>query len=60
MPISIAEAAERLQVSKRRLQKLAQQGRIPGARQIAGVWILPDEFSIAPPPRRNRKLDKLG
>jgi len=25
---------------------MAKSGRIPGAKQLGGVWLLPDDFSI--------------
>lgn len=53
MSLSTAEAARRAGVSQRRIQKLAAEGRIAGARQTeGGGWILPDNFSITPSARR--------
>lgn len=36
--ISVAEAAERWQLSERRVQKFARDGRIPGAKKFSGSW----------------------
>jgi len=38
--LSVAEAAQRLQVSPRRVRALLESGRLPG-RQVAGRWLLP-------------------
>jgi excisionase family DNA binding protein len=38
--LSVAEAAQRLQVSPRRVRALLEDGRLPG-RQVAGRWLLP-------------------
>jgi excisionase family DNA binding protein len=54
MTISTAEAAARFGVTPRRIQKLIQQGRIPAAKMVGGVWILPENFSILPPARSHR------
>ena len=43
--ISIEEASKKLNISKRRLQKLCDEGRIDGVKKISNVWILPDNFS---------------
>ncbi|SAK98485.1 hypothetical protein AWB80_07532 [Caballeronia pedi] len=50
MPISTEEAAKRHGVSKRRIQALLKQERIPGATRFNGDWMLPDDFTILPPP----------
>jgi excisionase family DNA binding protein len=49
MPISTEEAAKRQGVSKRRIQRLIQQDRIPGAVRIGRDWMVPDDFIILPP-----------
>jgi excisionase family DNA binding protein len=47
--ISLAEGAERLGLTVRRLQALCQQRRIPGARLIGGrAWLLPRDFKVTP------------
>ncbi len=38
--LSVAEAAQRLQVSPRRVRALLESGRLPG-RRVAGRWLLP-------------------
>jgi len=38
--LSVAEAAQRLKVSPRRVRALLESGRLPG-RQVAGRWLLP-------------------
>ena len=43
MLISVKEAAERLSVSERQVQKLCSEGAIVGASKISGVWLVPSE-----------------
>ena len=43
MMISVKEAAARLSVSERQVQKLCREGTIKGASKISGVWLLPDD-----------------
>lgn len=43
MLISVKEAAERLSVSERQVQKLCGEGAIVGASKISGVWLMPSE-----------------
>lgn len=40
--ISVAEASAKFNVSERRVQTLCEQGRIPGAKVLSGVWIIPE------------------
>lgn len=42
MYLSVSEAAERFNLSKRRVQLLCEQGRIEGAGMVSGVWLIPD------------------
>ncbi len=58
-PITCAQAAARHNVSRRRIQVLAQQGRIPGAKLHGNTWLIPDNFRVTPPPLRARKLEKI-
>lgn len=60
MPITCTQAAKKHSVTARRIQRLAHDGRIPGATLHAGVWLIPDDFKVSPPPKRNRKPDKIG
>ena len=46
--ISSAEAAARLGVTQIRVQTLCRQRRIPGARLIGRLWMLPDDFEVTP------------
>ena len=43
MLISVKDAAERFNISERRVQKLCEEGRIEGAQMISGVWLIPEE-----------------
>lgn len=57
--ISVHDAAARHDVTERRIQILAAQGRIPGARKVSGVWLLPPDFSVLPPAKRKRAPSKI-
>ena len=41
MYISVSDAAEKFNISKRRVQILCEQGRIEGANRMSGVWLIP-------------------
>ncbi|MBQ8795525.1 MAG: N-6 DNA methylase [Clostridia bacterium] len=41
MYISVSNAAEKFNISKRRVQLLCEQGRIEGANRMSGVWLIP-------------------
>ena len=41
MYITVSEAAERFNISKRRVQVLCEQGRIEGANRVNGTWLIP-------------------
>lgn len=41
MYISVSDAAEKFNISKRRVQFLCEQGRIEGASRMSGVWLIP-------------------
>lgn len=41
MYMSVLEAAEKFNISKRRVQTLCEHGRIAGANRISGVWLIP-------------------
>jgi len=49
--ISAAHAAARLRITPRRVAKLAQDGRIPGAIKISETWLIPKNFSDPRLPR---------
>lgn len=50
--ISARQAAEAVGVSMRRIQQLAGAGRIPGAQRVAGVWLIPEGFTVTSAGRR--------
>ena len=52
MYISVSDAAEKFNISKRRVQILCEQGRVEGANMVSGVWLIP---SNAPKPIDGRK-----
>ncbi|OUN09926.1 DNA-binding protein [Flavonifractor sp. An9] len=39
--ISCAEAATKWSISERRVQKLCEGGRIPGAMKFSRIWLIP-------------------
>lgn len=39
--MSVAEAAQKYNISERRVQILCEQGRLNGAKVLSGVWIIP-------------------
>lgn len=41
---SVLEVSEKFKVSKRRVQTLCEQGRLSGAKQISGVWLIPSNL----------------
>lgn len=41
--MSVIEAAEKWNITRRRIQVLCNQGRIAGAQKIGTVWIIPAE-----------------
>lgn len=43
MYISVSDAAEKFNISKRRVQVLCEQGRIEGANRVSGVWLIPTD-----------------
>lgn len=43
MYISVSDAAEKFNMSKRRVQVLCEQGCIKGAHRMSGVWLIPTD-----------------
>ena len=39
--MSVSEAADKFNISKRRVQILCEQGRIKGVNMVSGVWLIP-------------------
>ena len=52
--ISCAEAAEKWAISERRVQKLCEGERIPGAVKFSRVWLIPKDAE-KPADKRKRK-----
>lgn len=42
------EAAQRLGISVKRMQRLCNQGRIPEAERLGTRWMLPRSFTVTP------------
>lgn len=56
MYISVNDAAEKFNLSKRRVQILCEQGRISGANMVSGVWLIP-ETTPKPVDGRKKRID---
>ena len=46
--IDAEEAARRLGVDPSRVRVLLRQRRIPGARLVGRVWMIPEDFTVTP------------
>lgn len=57
--LTAREAAAAHDVTPRRIQKLAEAGRIPGAEKKGPIWLVPEGFSVLPPPKRKRAMAKI-
>ncbi len=55
MYISVSDAAEKFNISKRRVQLLCEQGRIEGANRMSGVWLIPANAQKPTDARRKSK-----
>lgn len=53
--LSVREAAERWNISARRVQKLCEEGRIPGAVKFGRSWMLPRDAAKPGDPRQEKK-----
>lgn len=58
MYISVSDAAEKFNISKRRVQLLCEQGRIEGANRLSGVWLIPNNAQKPTDARRKSKAPK--
>ena len=54
--ISCAEAAAKWDISERRVQKLCEGERIPGAAKVSRVWLIPKDAEK--PIDGRRKVDR--
>jgi len=53
--ISVQDAAEKWGISKRRVQKLCEENRIPGVAKFSRLWLIPKD---AEKPMDKRRKDK--
>lgn len=53
--VSCAEAAEKWGISQRRVQKLCEGNRIPGAVKFSRVWLIPKDVE-KPVDKRKQKI----
>ncbi len=55
--ITVQEAATKWDISKRRIQKLCEENRIPGVVRLSRVWLIPKDTEKPADARRkeNRK-----
>lgn len=56
MYISVSDAAEKFNISKRRVQLLCEQGRIEGANRMSGIWLIPANAQKPADARRKSKV----
>ena len=54
--ISAAEMAKRWNVSKRRVTILCKEGRIPGAKILGNIWVVPDDAEKPEDPRISKRV----
>lgn len=57
--INTKEAAEKWEISERRIRQLLEEGRIEGAIKNGNSWNIPD-YAIKPVDKRRVKLDNKG
>lgn len=43
--VRMAEASRRMGISKSRIRKLCQEGRVPEVRKFAGEWLIPAAYA---------------
>ena len=55
--ISIAEAAEKWGISRRRVQVLCAQGRIQGLERLGKTWAIPKDAEKPADGRKNKTID---
>ena len=53
--LSVREAAEKWNVSGRRVNQYCAEGRIPGAQKFGKLWAIPADAEKPKDPRRSRK-----
>ena len=53
--LSAKEAAEKWNISRRRVQVLCEESRIQGAFKLSDVWVIPKESEKPTDKRKNRK-----
>jgi excisionase family DNA binding protein len=51
--ITLAQAANRLGITRQRLHRLISTGRVPTAIRIGKYWLLPRSFNITEPKKGN-------
>lgn len=56
--ISVKEAASKLNLSERRIQKLCETNRIPGCQRLSGVWLIPSN-ATKPSDERNSNFPDM-
>lgn len=63
-PLTVADVAQKLDVSKQRILDLLHEGRIEGAFKLGGTWYITSQFRIRPGTRdgghRKRRGDSLA
>ncbi|MFY9413161.1 MAG: helix-turn-helix domain-containing protein [Tepidanaerobacteraceae bacterium] len=57
--LSAKEAAEKWNISRRRVQILCEEGRVPGAFKLSNVWAIPKDAE-KPADRRKTKKEAVN
>lgn len=58
--ITCSQAAKREGVTPGRIRALLGQKRIPGAKMLGPIWMIPEGFQVLPSKKRTRGLQKIG
>lgn len=55
--ISCLDAAKKWKISERRVQKLCEDGRIPGIIKFGRMWMIPQDAQKPTDPRKAERLE---
>ncbi|MDE4541242.1 helix-turn-helix domain-containing protein [Thermoanaerobacterium sp. R66] len=58
--LSAKEVAEKWNISRRRVQILCEEGRIPGAFKLSDVWVIPKDAEKPADRRKSKKKTANG
>ena len=57
--LTTSQAAQKWNVSRRRVSTLCKEGRIEGSLLIGNTWLIPDHAKKPEDPRRMRKMESI-